>query len=77
MIDPRLRILLVAGAGLLAISLEHALALSVLTLVAAASAVAAGLPAQWRWRSGVIILAIIWPTVLSQSIFYGEQPRRA
>lgn len=77
MIDPRLRILLVAGAGLVAISLEHALALSVLTLLTAASAVAAGLPVQWRWRSGVIILAIIWPTVLSQAIFYGEQPRTA
>lgn len=77
MIDPRLRILLVAGAGLLAISLEHALALGVLTAVTGTSMLAAGLPRKWRLRTLIIVLAVVWPTVLSQAIFYGEQPRTA
>lgn len=76
-IDPRLRILLVVGTGLLAISLEHAFALTLLTLTAGCAALASGLPAQWRMRTLIIVLAIIWPTVLSQALFYGEQPRTA
>ena len=77
MVDPRLRILLVAATGLVAISLDHALALGILTVISGVCALASGLPSRWRFRTVLIVLTIIWPTVLSQAIFYGEQPRTA
>jgi energy-coupling factor transport system permease protein len=77
MVDPRLRILLVVATGILAISLDHAVALGALTCITGIAALSAGLPARWRGRTVAIIFAVIWPTVLSQAIFYGDQPRTA
>lgn len=74
-LDPRTQLGLLSAAGLLAISLERPEALGVFAL-------ACVLPLAWMrvgwawWRRGAVaVLAIVWSTVLSQGLFYAEQPR--
>ena len=77
MLDPRLRVLLVALTGIAAITVDHALALAALTLLAGIALARSGLSSAWLKRVGLLALFIIWPTVASQALFYGEQPRTA
>lgn len=74
-LDPRTRLGLLTAAGLLAVSLERPESLVLF-------AVLCGLPMLWLrvslvwWRRGALaVAAIIWSTVLSQGLFYAEQPR--
>jgi energy-coupling factor transport system permease protein len=74
-IDPRTRLLLLACAGLLAVALERPLALLLLALSCASPLLLLRLSATW-WRRGLLtVLAVTWSTVLSQALFYAEQPR--
>lgn len=75
MIDPRTRLALVLCAGLLAISLEQPGALGLFAVACASPLLLLRLSTTW-WRRGAIAVAtIVWSTVLSQGIFYAQQPR--
>ncbi len=75
MIDPRTRLFLLLCAGVLAISLEGPLALGLFTLACASPLLLMRVPGRW-WRRGLVgVLTIVWSTVLSQGLFYAEQPR--
>ena len=77
MTDPRTRLLLVLATSVLSITLESPLALGLLTGLSAMALVRSGLDPRWWKRVLGLALIIIWSTVLSQSLFYGEQPRVA
>jgi len=77
MFDPRLKFILVLMVGSLAVILNSAAALGLLAVGCGLSLIASGIPARWKGRAVAIILAIVWSTVLSQSLFYGQQPRTA
>ena len=74
-IDPRLKIVLLLMAGTLAVTLNTIASLLTLTLASGACLLVSGLTNPWKKRGAVIVVAIIWSTVLSQSLFYGQQPR--
>lgn len=75
--DPRAKLILLGLAGVLAISLERPLALGLYALACAAPLAGLRLSAAW-WRRGLLAVAtIVWSTVLSQALFYAEQPRVA
>ncbi|MCB9781211.1 MAG: energy-coupling factor transporter transmembrane protein EcfT [Alphaproteobacteria bacterium] len=77
MIDPRTRLFLVTAVGVLAICLEQPGALGALVLATLLPLAVLRVPGVW-WRRGVIgVLTIVWSTVLSQGLFYAEQPRVA
>ncbi len=75
MFDPRLKFILVLMVGTLAVILNSAAALGVLAAGCGMSLIVSGIPTQWKGRAVAIIVAIVWSTVLSQSLFYGQQPR--
>jgi len=77
MTDPRTRLLLVLALGILAITVDSLPALGLLALLSTLALARTRL--SWRiWRGiGTLILVIIWSTVFSQGLFYGEQPRVA
>ena len=75
--DPRTRIALLSAAGILAVTLERPLALGALTLGCALPLLFVGLDRRWLRRGVLAVLAIVWSTSLSQSLFYAEQPRVA
>ena len=77
MIDPRARLLLIVNVGLLAVTLERPLSLGLLALAAAAPLVISPPPARWFVRGVLMVVGIVWSTVLSQGLFYAEQPRVA
>lgn len=75
--DPRTRLGLVLCVGTLAVTLEHPLALGVLCGVSLTGVALARVDPRW-WRRGlVVVAALVWSTVLSQGLFYGEEPRIA
>lgn len=75
--DPRARLVLLLCASLVAICLESPVSLAVLTAACALPLLALRLTGVW-WRRGLfVVLAIVWSTVLSQGLFYAEQPRVA
>ena len=77
MTDPRTRLISVMLVGLLAITLESPEALGVLTSLSAAALIRAEMDPQW-WRRALGVSAmIVWGTMLSQGLFYAEQPRVA
>ncbi|RME24825.1 MAG: hypothetical protein D6798_10315, partial [Deltaproteobacteria bacterium] len=75
MLDPRTRLGLLLCAGLLAISLESPTALGVFALACASPLLAMRVPRRWWGRGLLTVLALVWSTVLSQGLFYAEQPR--
>ena len=75
MIDPRLKILLLIMAGTLAIVLDSIVSLGCLSLLCLTSLFLAGVTRQWKFRGVILVSAIVWSTVLSQSLFYGLEPR--
>ncbi|MCK6525697.1 energy-coupling factor transporter transmembrane protein EcfT [Myxococcota bacterium] len=77
MMDPRARLLLIVNVGLLAVTLERPMSLALLALAAAAPLTLRPPPARWFVRGGLMALGIVWSTVLSQGLFYAEQPRVA
>lgn len=75
--DPRARLALLICASTLAICLESPVSLGVLTLLCAVPLFALRLTGVW-WRRGLLVVAaVVWSTVLSQGLFYAEQPRVA
>lgn len=77
MIDPRTRLGLLLAVGILAVFLDRPLSLGL--LAAASTAPLLALPIGWAWRGRALAaaLAIVWATVLSQSLFYADLPRVA
>ena len=77
MTDPRTRLLLVLAVGLLAVTVDSVPALALLALVSGLALAKTGLSrALWKGIA-TIALVIVWSTVLSQGLFYGDQPRVA
>jgi len=75
MLDPRTRLLLVMCVGTLAISLDRPTTLLCLSVVCALPLIRFGVSGVW-WRRGAIVVAgLIWATVLSQGMFYSDEPR--
>lgn len=77
MIDPRARLVLIMNVGLLAVTLERPLSLGLLAIAAAAPLLISPPPARWFVRGVLMVVGIVWSTVLSQGLFYAEQPRVA
>lgn len=75
--DPRTRLMLLGCAGILAISLEQPAALAVFVLACALPLVALRPSPAWQRRGLLAVATIVWSTVLSQGLFYAEQPRVA
>ena len=73
--DPRTRLLLLVALGIFAILLDRPSSLVVLTVVAAAPLFA--MPIGWVWRARAVGMAaaVVWATVVSQGLFYGDLPR--
>jgi energy-coupling factor transporter ATP-binding protein EcfA2/energy-coupling factor transporter transmembrane protein EcfT len=74
-LDPRTRLGLISAAGILAISLERPESLLVFALVCALPLLWVGMDRTWLRRGLLAVAAIIWSTVLSQGLFYADQPR--
>ena len=76
-LDPRTRIALLVAVGLLAVLLDRPASLGLLAAVSALPLFL--LPIGWTWRRRAVVaaLAVIWSTVLSQGLFYGDVPRVA
>lgn len=75
MTDPRLRLGLLACVGLLAVTLDHATSLGLLALASALPLLAMRPSAAALRRGTLGVLALVWSTVLTQGLFYAEQPR--
>ena len=73
--DPRTRLLLLLALGLFAILLDRPSSLLFLTGLAAVPLL--GLPIGWVWRRRALGMAgaVVWATVVSQGLFYGDLPR--
>jgi len=73
--DPRTRLLLLVCLGALSILLDRPSSLLVLAVGAALPLLA--LPIGWAWRGRALGMAaaVVWATVLSQGLFYGDVPR--
>ena len=73
-LDPRSRLVLLSCVGLLAVVLERAPALALLTLLSGLPLLRV-VPSRWLLHGGGALLALIWSTVLSQGLFYADLPR--
>lgn len=73
--DPRTRLGLLVVVGLLAVLLDRPSSLVLLAAVSAAPLLLLPIGATWRRRAILAALAIVWSTVLSQGLFYGDFPR--
>ncbi len=74
-LDPRARLALLVCVGVLAVTFSHAGSLGALAVVCAGPLLLVGLPRVWVVRGGLTLAALVWSTVLSQGLFYGELPR--
>lgn len=75
--DPRARLGLLLCVGVLAVVLEHPLALGLLAGASVLALVGARVEGRWWARGAVAVLAVVWSTALSQGLFYAEHPRVA
>lgn len=75
--DPRGRVVLVGLVGVLAVCLDRPASLALLLLASAAPLLARPPAARELGRGGLLALGIAWSTVLSQGLFYSEEPRVA
>jgi energy-coupling factor transport system permease protein len=73
--DPRTRLLLLVALGLLSILLDRPSSLLGLAVGAALPLLALPIGWVWRWRALGMAAAVVWATVLSQGLFYGDVPR--
>ena len=74
-LDPRVRVVLVLTAGVAALCLERPAALAVLTLVCAAPLLGAPRPLRALGQAALLVVFLVWSTMLSQGLFYGDEPR--
>ncbi|MEZ4317986.1 MAG: ATP-binding cassette domain-containing protein [Myxococcota bacterium] len=77
MLGPAGALAAVLGVGMLAVLLDGAVALAGLAVVSFLVLVTRPLEARTRWRLGLGLLAVVWSTVVSQGLFYGDLPRTA
>jgi len=75
MISPRTKILMLLMVGVLSITLEQVASLGVLATLAACAVLLHGVEGRWIRRGAILIVAIVWSTVVSQGLFYGQEPR--
>ncbi len=75
--DPRARVVLVGLVGVLAVCLDRPASLALLLLASAAPLLARPPATRDLARGLLLALGIAWSTVLSQGLFYNEQPRVA
>jgi energy-coupling factor transport system permease protein len=74
-IDPRTKLALMAATGVLAVTLERPLSLALLAVVCLVPLALTPMPAVWRRRALVALVAAVWGSALSQGLFYGGFPR--
>lgn len=74
-IDARPRALSLGLVGLLAVLLDQLPGLAALAALSASVSLLAVPSPRHRWRLGGLALTVIWATVLSQGLFYGDVPR--
>ena len=77
LIDPRTRLALVGLVGVLAVSLESPRSLLVLAALTALAFARFSPSRRTALGAAGVLVAIVWSTVLSQGIFYGDEPRVA
>ena len=75
--DPRTRLFLVGVVGVLAVSLDAPRALGALVLAALVAFAATRPGGRAVAGAAAVLAAMVWSTVLSQGLFYAEQPRVA
>ncbi len=75
--DPRARLGLLAAVGVLAITLERPASLGLLAALCAGAVLALRPGAVWLRRGALVVAGLMWSTVLSQGLFYADQPRVA
>ncbi len=75
MICPRTKIILLLLVGILAIVFDNVFSLGLLTLFSGVAIARSGVRKRWLRRGAVVVCAVVWTTVFSQALFYGEQPR--
>jgi energy-coupling factor transport system permease protein len=75
--DPRTRLGLLATASVLAVTLDHPGSLLLLTAICVLPIAALRPPLRWWLRGAAVVLGLVWSTVLSQGLFYDDQPRVA
>jgi energy-coupling factor transport system permease protein len=68
-------VLLVVFVALFGLLLDSPAALVALCSVSVLAVVAAPIHSLWKIRAAVVALAVVWSTVLSQGLFYGDEPR--
>jgi energy-coupling factor transport system permease protein len=75
--DPRTRIGLLAAAAVLAVTLERPGSLLLLTALCLLPVVRLRPTLRWWFRGGLVVAGLVWSTMLSQGLFYSDQPRVA
>lgn len=75
--DPRVRLSLSLLVGVLAVTLDRPHSLGLLALLSGAPLLLLPAAAAWRRRVLVGIALIVWGTMLSQGLFYADEPRVA
>ena len=73
--DPRTRLLMLLATGALAILLDRPSSLFLLAAIASIPLLTRPIGWVWRRRALAMAAAVIWATVLSQGLFYGDVPR--
>jgi energy-coupling factor transport system permease protein len=68
-------VLLVVFVGLFGLLLDRPVALAALCGLTATALVAARIAFVWKVRAAAVALAVVWSTMLSQGLFYGDEPR--
>lgn len=67
----------VLGVGMLAILLDGAILLGGLAMLCAGALLSRPMPRRTRLQIGLGIAVLVWTTMLSQGLFYGDRPRTA
>lgn len=75
--DPRTRLGLLLAVGVLAVLLDRPASLGLLAVATAVPLLALPIGATWRRRALLAVLAVVWSTVVSQGLFYADEPRVA
>jgi energy-coupling factor transport system permease protein len=77
MMDPRVRLGLLACAGTLAVVLDRPASLGLLVVACTLPLAVMRVSGRWRVQGLVAVLTLVWGTVLSQGLFYADEPRTA
>ena len=75
MIGTRTKILLLLMVGLLAITFDNVVSLSLLAAASVFTILRSGVQRKRLKQGAVLAVAIVWTTVFSQALFYADEPR--